>query len=210
VPSGPKRIVAAGYDAIADVFAEWQKGVTGTRRLEWVERLLALLPERPDVLELGSGAGVLSTRLLAERGRLVGVDISAEQVRRARERIPVAEFVHADVTEVKFEPSSFDAVVSFYVFNHVPREELGPLLDRIAGWLRPGGHLLATFASSDNPGWRGEWLGTQMFFSGFTPAENERLVGEAGLELLESELETILEPEYGEGRFHWVLAHRVG
>ncbi len=109
----PQDVVARGYHAGADRFAAWQRGVSGSTRLERLEELLALLPEQPAVLELGSGAGVSSTRVLAERARLTGVDISAEQVRRARERVPGARFLQADVTQIELEPGSFDAVVSF-------------------------------------------------------------------------------------------------
>jgi SAM-dependent methyltransferase len=201
-----KRLVADGYDAIADRFAEWQREITGSRRLEWLERLLTLLPERPDVLELGSGAGVHSTRVLAERGRLVGVDISAEQVRRARERVPEAEFLQADFTELELEAESFDAVVALYVLNHVPQDELAPLLGHVAGWLRPGGYFLGVFPTRHNPGWRGDWLGTEMFFAGFEPGTNRRLVEEAGLEVLADERETLVEPDEGPGTWQWLLA----
>lgn len=204
----PQDVVARGYDAGADRFAAWQRQITGSTRLERLEELLGLLPERPDVLELGSGAGVRSTWILAVRANLVGIDISAEQVRRARERVAGARFIHADFTEVEFERSSFDAVVALYVFNHVPREELGPLLTRIAGWLRPGGHVLASFGASDLPGWYGVWLGgVETFFSGYEPETTLRLVREAGLELVRGDLETITEPE-GPVTFLWVLARR--
>src|SRR5215203_7524050 len=92
-------------------FAEWQREIEGSTQVERVEELLVLLPANPDVLELGVGAGVRSTRLLAERGRLTGVDLSAEQLRRARDQVPSASFVHGDVMEVDLEPGSFDAVV---------------------------------------------------------------------------------------------------
>jgi SAM-dependent methyltransferase len=204
----PQDIVARGYDAGADRFAAWQRQITGSTRLERLDQLLGLLPERPDVLELGSGAGVRSTRLLAQRAALLGIDISAEQVRRARERVPDARFLHADFTQLDLEPTSFDAVVSLYVFNHVPREELGPLLARIAVWLRPGGYLLATFGASDLAAWHGEWLdGVETFFSGYEPAVTLRIVREAGLDVLRDELETITEPE-GPATFLWVLARK--
>ena len=204
----PQEVVARGYDAGAERFAAWQRKISGSKRLERVEELLALLPDRPDVLELGSGAGVRSTRLLAERASLVGIDISAEQVRRARDRVPGARFVHADFTQVELEPGSFDAVVALYVFNHVPREELGPLLGRIVVWLRPGGRLLASFGASDEPGWYGEAIGgLETFFSGYEPEVSLRLVREAGLEIASEELETIAEPD-GDATFLWVLAQR--
>ena len=62
-----RRLVEDGYDAMADRFAAWQRDVRGSTQLERIEQLLRLLPEDPDVLELGIGAGVRSTQLLAER-----------------------------------------------------------------------------------------------------------------------------------------------
>ena len=202
-----RRIVENGYDAMADRFAEWQREVVGSTRIERVEALLQLLPDRPDVLELGVGAGVRSTRMLAERGRLTGVDVSSEQLARARRRLPSATLLHADVMELQLEAASFDAVVAAYVLNHVPPQELGPLLRRVAGWLRPGGYLLATFATEDNPGWTGEWLGVEMYFAGLSPEENRRLVEAAGLEIVSDDVEVSLEPD-GEARFQWLLARR--
>jgi cyclopropane fatty-acyl-phospholipid synthase-like methyltransferase len=202
-----KRIVETGYDAMADDFAEWQRGIVGSTRLERVEELLRLLPKEPDVLELGVGAGVRSTRMLAERGRLTGVDLSSEQLRRARRRVPAATFLHADFTEVEFEAASFDAVVAAYVLNHLPPEELGPLARRLAVWLRPGGYFLASFGTTDNPGWTGEWLGVEMYFAGLPPEENRRLVEAAGLAIVGDDIEVSLEPE-GEARFQWLLARR--
>jgi predicted TPR repeat methyltransferase len=202
-----REIVETGYDAMADRFADWQRAVEGSTRLERVEELLRLLPDRPDVLELGVGAGVRSTRMLAERGRLTGVDISNEQLRRARTRIPDATFLHADVTELKLDAASFDAVVAAYVLNHVPQEELGPLACSVAEWLRPGGYFLATFGTDDVAGWTGEWLGVQMYFAGLPPEENRRLVESAGLAIVRDEIEISIEPD-GEARFQWILARR--
>ena len=100
---------------------------------------------------------------------------------------------------------SFDAVVSFYVFNHVPRDLLAPLLARIHGWLVPGGWLLSAFGVSDTDGWTGEFLGAETFFSSFPAEVNSRLVREAGFEPIREEVVTFDEPE-GPVSFQWVLA----
>ena len=85
---------------------------------------------------------------------------------------------------------------------------LGPILYRIGRWLRHGGYLLASFPTKDNPGWRGDFLGVEMFFAGFGPETNRRLVEEAGLRVLRDTRETIVEPDYGEGTWQWLLARR--
>jgi len=207
VRDDPKRIVEHGYDAIADRFAQWQAQIADETRLRYLEDLLERLPERPDVLELGVGAGVKSSQILSGRGRLTGIDLSGEQLSRARVRLPGATLIKGDFTAIELPTASFDAVVSFYVLNNLPQPELAPLLRRVAGWLRSGGWFLASLPSSDNPGWRGEWLGAEMFFAGCDPETNRRLAEEAGLNVVRDELETMVEPE-GEVRWQWLLAQR--
>jgi SAM-dependent methyltransferase len=199
------RLVADAYDAIGETFADWRERIVGDPREEWERELVARLPAGARVLELGCGAGAPETRRLAARFRLTGVDISPRQVERARAAIPDAEFLEADFTELELPEASFDAVVSFYVFNHVPRELLAPLVERIHGWLRPGGWFMNAFGASDNPGWAGEWLGAETYFAGFDPEVNSQLVREAGFAIERDELVTFEEPE-GPATFHWILA----
>ena len=203
----PKHVVAAGYDAMAPRFDEWQKEVIGSPRMRYLDKLLALLPPRPDVLELGCGAGVESTRILAERGRLTGVDISEAQLELARERVPSATFICADLTKLEFAAESFDGVIALYVLFHLPRAELGPLLGRITGWVRPGGLFLATMlARGDGEGVQ-DWLGVPMFFSTSDPDANRELFRDAGLAILLDEIVVQNEPE-GDLPFHWMLAQK--
>jgi cyclopropane fatty-acyl-phospholipid synthase-like methyltransferase len=190
---------------MGDVFAQWRTQIAGDPRREWENELVSRLAEGARVLELGCGSGTPETKRLAERFRLTGVDISRRQVERARATIPEAEFLCADFTELELAEGSFDGVVSFYVFNHVPRDLLAPLLERIHAWLVPGGSLLTAFGQSDNPGWTGEWLGAETFFASFPPETNSRLVREAGFRI---ERDDVVEFETPDGfdRFQWVLA----
>jgi SAM-dependent methyltransferase len=205
VPDPRTQIVSDGYDAIGETFAAWRERIVGDPRREWEDELVALLEDGARVLELGCGSGSPETRRLAQRFALTGVDISPRQVERAGAAIPEAEFIVADFTELDLPAGSFDAVVAFYVFNHVPRDLLAPVLARIHVWLVPGGRLLTAFGVSDMEGWTGEWLGAQTFFSSFPPEVNSRLVREAGFMIERDEVITFDEPE-GPVSFQWVLA----
>lgn len=200
-------LVGAGYDVIGETFDEWRDRIVGDPRRWWAAQLGSRLQDGARVLELGCGSGVPDTQELAERFRVTAVDISAEQIRRARESVPTAQFLVADFTELELEPESCEAVVSFYVFNHVPRELLAGLLGDIHSWLVPGGLLLTAFGTSDNAGWTGDFLGAPTFFSSYPPETNLGLVRDAGFELLLDEVVTFLEPD-GEATFQWVLAQR--
>jgi SAM-dependent methyltransferase len=202
------ELVGRSYDVIGDQFVEWRDRIIGDPRGWWVEQLVSRLPGDARVLELGCGNGIPDTKELAQRFRVTGVDISPEQVRKARANAPEAEFVVGDFTSLQLEPSSYDAVTAFYSFNHVPRDLLASLLADIRSWLVPGGLLLAAFGTNDTEGWTGRWLAdTPMFFSSFPPETNSRLVDDAGFERLLDEVITLQEPD-GEGTFQWVLARR--
>jgi SAM-dependent methyltransferase len=201
------ELVGHGYDARVDTWEEWSARVTEDPRHAWAADLAARLPDGARVLELGCGGGTRETQQLAGRFRLTGLDLSERQLERARERVPGATFVHGDLTAVEFPVGSFDAVVSFYVFNHVPRVLLAPVLARAHTWLAEDGWLLAAFGTSDLEEWTGDWLGAPTFFSSFPPDVNTRLVRAAGFAIERDEVVTIAEPE-GLVDFQWILARR--
>jgi SAM-dependent methyltransferase len=201
------ELVGRGYDVIGERFAEWRDRIVGDPRREWEEELVSRLQDGARVFELGCGAGVPDTKRLAQRFRVTGVDVSAGQIRRARAAVPEAEFVQADFTSLDLEPESCDAVVSFYAFNHVPRELLAPMFARIAGWLVGGGLLMTALGTGDIEAWTGDFLGAPTFFSSFPPETNTRLVREAGFEILRDQLVTFHEPD-GDATFQWLLATR--
>jgi SAM-dependent methyltransferase len=202
----PKTVVAAGYDRIAERYLAWSALRPSEARLRALTLADALIPRDADVLELGCGAGIPMTRTLARGRRLTGVDISATQIRLARENVPEATFRQDDMTSLELAAGSFDAVVAFYTLTHVPREELGGLLGRIYGWLRPGGVFIASFGVEDDPGGiESGWLGVDMYFSQFSARVNRRLVAAAGFDIESAEVLTEPEDRF-DARFLWVVA----
>lgn len=211
----PQDLVAAGYDLIAERYAAWQAGVRGDPRERYVASMLERLPSQPRILEIGCGPGVEPTPTSARLGRLTAIDISQAQIDHARAAVPGVRLIHGDIVTAGFPAASFDAVVALYVLTHVPSSELPALLRRIASWLAPCGTFLATFGGrGPHDSFVDDWLGAPMFFSGFDPPANERLVAAAGLTIVESRVEPMREPESEPGQgeqtvaFHWVLAER--
>jgi SAM-dependent methyltransferase len=201
--------VGDGCDAIAEAYLAWGSRVAGDPRERFVDDLAARLPDGARVLDLGCGAGVPSTRRLAERFDVVGVDVSERQIELARANVPGAAFVCADLTELRLDEGTFAAVTALYSVSHVPRAEHGALFGRIASWLAPGGLFLASLGSRDSPDWTGEWLGVPMFFSSYDADTNRGLVEAAGLLPVLAEVVTMREPE-GEVAFLWLLARKPG
>ncbi len=204
----PKRIIEDGYDRIGERYRAWSEdAMPNDVRGEYLRDVLARLAEHADVLELGCGSGADAVRLARGR-RYVGVDLSSVQLAIARAHVPDGTFLHADLTAVEFPDESFDAVVSFLVFNHVPAGEQGRTFRKIHAWLRPGGFFCASLgAGRHNDMIEDDWLGVPMFFASNGQEENERQLQESGFQLERSELRTEQE-EDGEVTFHWVIARR--
>jgi ubiquinone/menaquinone biosynthesis C-methylase UbiE len=208
-PSRLQDLVARSYDAIAERYAAWTgEALTGVR-----ERYVALLQEQippgAAVLDLGCGTGVPVARALAAQYRVTGVDGSARSIDLARRNVPNATFLQADMTQVEFPPGSFAAVISSYAIIHVPREEHDALLQRVASWLQPGGFLVATMGAMESEGMEEDWLGAPMYWSHFDAETNERLVMNAGFDLVEAALDSA--DEDGRPVTHlWIVARKPG
>lgn len=121
--------VRAGYDALLGWVAA-QAGTGAGRR----------------VLDLGAGTGNLTARL-DPSAAVVCVDVSAEMLRRAREKLagrPHVRFERADLLEFfdRFPDDAFDAIVSTYAIHHLTGDEKQALFTRIASRLPPGGRAV--------------------------------------------------------------------
>jgi cyclopropane fatty-acyl-phospholipid synthase-like methyltransferase len=207
VTTDPKRLVASAYDRVADSYLA--RYGASTVRDHWLSELLKRLPSKGGarVLDLGCGAGIPVTRALVTAGHtVVGVDGSAAQISRARDNVPVVEFIHIDMTAVDFPTHSFDAVTAFYSITHVPRLEHDNLLRRVNAWLKPGGLLVASFGADALTDWRGDWLGTKMFFSHYDAETNLALLRGAGFAIERSE---VMDQDDENARFLWVIARPV-
>ena len=80
------------------------------------------------VLDLGSGAGndvFVARRMVGETGRVIGVDMTADMVKKARENLgkfgfPNVEFRLGEIEALPVETASMDRVISNCVLNLVP------------------------------------------------------------------------------------------
>jgi SAM-dependent methyltransferase len=93
------------------------------------------------VLDVGCGDGQLALKLAERCGDVVGIDVDASALARARTLIganPRISLQLGDVLAHEFAASSFDFIVAVASLHHLP---LRPALTRFRDLLRPGGTL---------------------------------------------------------------------
>ena len=204
--SDPKKMVEEGYDRVAHAYARLE-GEKAWPRMAWLKRLLGRLEVGSSILDLGCGSGDPADIEIARHHKVTGVDISQTQVDLARRNVPAGYFIHGDVGSVDFPPGSFDAIVTFYTLEHIPRREHEIVLKQIITWLKPAGYLLLSMEAGEYDDVTGKWLGVPMFISCFNPETMDQMVIHAGLELLESVVESQIEGTT-EIPYHWILARK--
>lgn len=128
------------------------------------ERILSLLPPGRSfarALDLGCGLGLLAERVAPRCRDMLGMDVSATALGRARERLgaslPHLRFEEGDATRLPAAfDGGFDLVLAADVIYYLPPAELTDaglkaLVARLARLLMPGGLLLV--ANHDFSGW---------------------------------------------------------
>lgn len=203
-----KAIVAAGYDQVVDRYESWAARIYSPERERVTKLIVDALPAGSRVLELGCGNGEPTSRLLSERFDLIGVDISAEQLRKARRAVPRATFIKADMATLTFPASHFGAVVALFSIIHIPCEEHEGLFRWVHAWLEPGGiFVFNSGATATYRGYEEDWLGAPMFWSHHAPETTRRLIQRAGLQIMSERVETINEG-HGPASFVWWTARK--
>jgi ubiquinone/menaquinone biosynthesis C-methylase UbiE len=160
----------ARYDGLADWYDAFVRGDGGSWTRMAGELLIELLGPGPGrCLDLGCGGGIF-VPLLAEHGwEVVGVDLSADQLRVARERVgEVADdLVAADAQALPFDDESFDAVVAILVHTDIDRYDAA--VREAARVLRVGGRFVhvGTHPCFVSPVARADENGTRELFRGY-------------------------------------------
>lgn len=135
--------VRAAYRRWAGVYDLVFGGVSAIARRRTVRAVNAL--PGGEVLEVGVGTG-LALPLYAPGKRVTGIDLSADMLEHARQRVRrknlsgVAGLHVMDAEAMGFPDAHFDIAVAMFVASVVPRPLA--LLDEMCRVVRPGGHLL--------------------------------------------------------------------
>jgi tRNA (cmo5U34)-methyltransferase len=110
------------------------------------------------VLDLGVGTGKTLGLILDAfpQSRGTGVDLFEKMLNRARSNLARhvrrTEYIKGDIRKIRFEPASFDLVVSVLAVHHLRDREKQAVFRSVAQWLSPGGlFVLGDWTSFADP-----------------------------------------------------------
>ena len=151
--------VRAAYRRWAGIYDTAFGGISAWGRRAAVQAVNALPGRR--VLEAGVGTG-LALPLYAPDKRVVGIDLSSEMLRLARQRVitdslaTVEAVLEMDAEATSFADAEFDIAVAMFVASVVPHPRR--LMTELRRVVRPGGRILLVnhFAAERGPRWWAE------------------------------------------------------
>jgi len=203
----PADIVRKSYNELAATYDAWAESVRTSERIKYLEEAKDRFASSARILDVGCGTGLLNSKPLSEKFDVVGIDVSERQIAEARKNVEGAAFICADIQEHDFDPGSFDGIVSFYCFNHIPRGSYSQLLTKFHSWLRDGGAMILSFGTSDEEQWTGDWMGATTFFSSHSRPRTLSLIEESGFTIDREVVEVDWEDDR-EVPFLWVTAEK--
>ena len=192
--------IAEVYEAVA---AEFDRARSG-RLIEraYHERVLATLPPRSEILDLGCGAGDPVARFYVEAGhRVTGVDVSQAMLELCRRRFPDHDWLRHDMRTLNLK-KCFGAIIAWDSFFHLPPDGQRAMFPVFAQHAAPGAALLFTSGTEEGAS-VGSMFGRDVYHASLATAEYARLLSEHGFTV---SLHRVADPDCGE---HTVwLAHR--
>lgn len=173
-----KQMVREGYNRIAARYLA-ERGREG-EDVRLLDEFTRRLPDGARLLDAGCGAGEPVTRLLAGRFDVTGVDIAEAQIELARQLVPSAHFICADMTTLDFPDETFDGICSYYAIIHVPRREHPAQLANFHRMLKPSGLALLCLGAEDLDDDLEEYLETTMYWSHYDAETYLKLLTDIG------------------------------
>ncbi len=131
--------VAKAYDAVAESYAaeNWKTRPS----LPSLKRFAASLPAKASILDVGSGAGQDSHYFRGRGFQVTGIEPSRQLLKIARQKVPGAKFINADLDHAVLRAGIFDAAWCNRVFQHVSLKDQERFLKKVRRSLRSGGRF---------------------------------------------------------------------
>jgi len=104
-----------------------------------------------NIIDIACGYGRDSALFKENNYEVSGIDISEEAIALAKEIYPQIDFMLGDVFNLPFEDNCFDVVFGNFIIHLFTKERRESLKNEIMRITKPGGMIVLSVASTDDP-----------------------------------------------------------
>ena len=138
-----KKDIIAFFDRLASCWDD-----NNVRNEEVIAEILSKggVKEGVTVLDVACGTGILFSDYISLGATVVGMDISENMVKKAREKFPQVQVICADAAEYEFE-DKFDVIMIYNAFPHF--DDAQKLIKNLSGALKENGRFTVAHGISE-------------------------------------------------------------
>lgn len=120
------------YNKIAKIYAQKFR-----KPSDHIDDFLNLIVKNGKILDVGCGLGIDAGYMTSKGFKVIGIDLSKEMIKLAKQKFPKIDFRITDMRQLMFEPNSFDGIFVAYSLIHIPKKDVPATLKRLYKFLKP-------------------------------------------------------------------------
>ncbi len=145
----------------------------------WLQRFVALLPQRASVLDLGCGhAEPIAAWLIAQGHGITGVDTAPTLLSLCRHRFPDHDWIEGDMRKVALG-RQFNGIVAWDSFFHLTFDDQRAMFATFRDHAAPNAALMFTSGPAHGEA-IGDHAGEALYHASLSPEDYRSLLSEAG------------------------------
>jgi SAM-dependent methyltransferase len=188
------------YNKISNQWDSARRKFYGRER-EYLDVLLSALAGDATVIDLGCGTGRPMAEEVISRGyRVIGIDQSSEQIKKAAERFPEQRWVLSSIETYEFN-DGFDAAIIWDSLFHIERSYHEPILRKVVERLPSGGRVMLTVGGSEHPAFTDVMFGQEFFYDSNSPEKTLNIIKNLGCHPLIGEFMNLPTEGRDKGRY---------
>ncbi|MEW6737962.1 MAG: class I SAM-dependent methyltransferase [Acidobacteriota bacterium] len=154
----------------------------------WLDRLLALLPARASILDIGCGSAEPIARYLIEKGcDVIGADSSPTLIGICKDRFPDQNWIVADMRHLYLD-QCFDGILAWDSFFHLCPEDQRQMFPIFRKHAAPKAALMFTSGPSEGEA-IGTYKGELLYHASLDRAEYRSLLNQNGFDVVSHVIE---------------------
>ena len=117
---------------------------------EYIDEFLSLISKNGKIFDAGCGPGIDSNYMDSKGFRVVGVDMSKEMIKLAKQNLPKITFKLSDLRKINFSENSFDGIFASFSLIHLSKVNILPLLKKFNKILKKEGIIYISLQSGES------------------------------------------------------------